>query len=164
MLEQGAKERGKGISSIPIEIQQQILDELNVKAIAIELFDSIEDLKAMVAADPDKWTMSASGDLAVSLDTNITPELANEGTAREIVHRIQSMRKEAGFELTDRIFICYQCSDDLRRVIKEYADYINYETLSDGLTQGIPIGGYIEGCMVNKKEEITLLIGRKEVS
>ena len=75
----------------------------------------------------------------VAIDTTLTPELKDEGTAREVVHRIQNLRRNAGFELTDRITTFYgadQESDELRRVMSDYAPYIQQETLSDQLVEG----------------------------
>jgi isoleucyl-tRNA synthetase len=81
----------------------------------------------------------------VAIDTTLTPDLKDEGTAREVVHRIQNLRRSAGFELTDRITTFYGASqggaealDELRRVMSGYAPYIQQETLSDEVVEGVP--------------------------
>ena len=71
------------------------------------------------------------GRFAVALDTIITPELKAEGLAREVVRRIQQMRKDAGFDLSDRIYTTYRTdSVDLAGVVMQLADSIKQETLS----------------------------------
>src|SRR5262249_17954770 len=57
------------------------------------------------------WLVDSADGLTVALDTSLTPELVNEGLAREFVNRVQNMRKDAGLEVTDRIQIQYETSD-----------------------------------------------------
>jgi isoleucyl-tRNA synthetase len=76
------------------------------------------------------FAVQAEGGVVVALDTHLTPELAVEGQAREIVRRIQTLRKDAGFELTDRIETTYNASGDVARAFEDWADYIKAETLS----------------------------------
>jgi isoleucyl-tRNA synthetase len=69
--------------------------------------------------------------IVVALDTVITPELKAEGLAREVVRQIQQMRKDAGFELSDRIHATYETDDaGLDAAIRQHAEYIQQETLS----------------------------------
>ncbi|KAA3648147.1 MAG: isoleucine--tRNA ligase [Chloroflexi bacterium] len=72
----------------------------------------------------------------VAIDSVLTPELKAEGLAREVVRRIQSMRKDAGFNIEDRITTYYQVDGDLAEVFAEWADYIKQETLSNELVDG----------------------------
>jgi isoleucyl-tRNA synthetase len=69
----------------------------------------------------------------VAVSTVITPELADEGLAREVVRRIQDMRREAGFELSDRITTWFSGDADLERVMASQGDYVRSETLSTQL-------------------------------
>ena len=78
---------------------------------------------------------------AVVVDTSLTPELVDEGLAREIVHRLQTMRRKAGFEIADRIVSYYQDGDDIRRVMGSFRAYICQETLSHELVEGEPPSG-----------------------
>jgi isoleucyl-tRNA synthetase len=83
--------------------------------------------------------------VTVALDTAITPELRAEGLAREIVRRIQAMRKDAGFNIEDRIHTHYQASGELAQVFRDWKDYIQSETLSTQLVSGEPPeGAYVE--------------------
>ncbi|GAB4363896.1 MAG: isoleucine--tRNA ligase [Calditrichia bacterium] len=70
------------------------------------------------------------GDLVIGLDTRITEELETEGIAREFVNRIQNLRKEAGFEVTDRIKIFVDAPQKVANAIQKMADYIKTETLA----------------------------------
>ncbi len=79
---------------------------------------------------------STEGDLTVALVTEITEELLNEGLAREFVNRVQNMRKDAGFEVTDRIYISVDASEQMDKAIKSQTDYIKNETLCVELTFG----------------------------
>jgi isoleucyl-tRNA synthetase len=74
----------------------------------------------------------------VALDGNITPELEAEGIAREVVRRLQTMRRSAGFDIADYITTYYQGDDYIRQVMADFAGYIKQETLSQELVEGVP--------------------------
>ncbi|MGA7161059.1 MAG: isoleucine--tRNA ligase [Bacteroidota bacterium] len=76
------------------------------------------------------WLVETDGGMTVALDTEITPELRNEGFAREFVNRVQNMRKEAGFDVTDRISIYYAGTDVLMGALESMKEYIAHETLA----------------------------------
>ena len=94
----------------------------------------------LVQAEPKpgyQVTNDAQRGIVVALDTIITPELKAEGLAREVVRRIQQMRKDAGFDLSDRIHTTYRTdSVDLAGVMMQLADSIKQETLSLSLLAG----------------------------
>ena len=79
------------------------------------------------------WTVANKGSLTVALDITITPELVAEGNAREFVNRIQKIRKEGGFELTDRVKVTVSEADGLKESLTKYKDYICAEILADEL-------------------------------
>jgi isoleucyl-tRNA synthetase len=83
------------------------------------------------AEDIPGWSVASKGSLTVALDITITEALGQEGAAREFVNRIQNIRKESGFELTDRIFVTAQESPALKPSIIKYNDYICREILAD---------------------------------
>jgi len=66
----------------------------------------------------------------VVLDTNLTPELIQEGYVREVISKIQTMRKDAGFEVTDRIEVCCECNDVLAEAIETHREMIENSTLA----------------------------------
>ncbi|MBV9986630.1 MAG: isoleucine--tRNA ligase [Chitinophagaceae bacterium] len=85
----------------------------------------------IAAEDIPGWSVATKGSLTVALDITITEELRQEGDAREFVNRIQNIRKESGFELTDRIFVTAQESPAIKPSIIKYNDYICREILAD---------------------------------
>ncbi|HLE26693.1 MAG TPA: DUF5915 domain-containing protein, partial [Anaerolineales bacterium] len=91
----------------------------------------------MVTPQPKSgFAVKAEGEYVVALDTVITPELRAEGWAREVVRRIQDLRKTAGFDIADRITTYYLPSEGVKQAIETYADYIKGETLSVRLEMG----------------------------
>jgi isoleucyl-tRNA synthetase len=88
------------------------------------------------------FAVAEDGGYLVALDTTLTEDLLREGLAREVVRRVQSLRKDADFELNDRITLRYQASDKLAQAIKQFADYISGETLSESLEVGEPNEGF----------------------
>jgi len=74
--------------------------------------------------------------IIVAVDITLTPELAREGLARDLVRRIQTLRKEADFQLDDRIAVYYDADDELNAVVDEWAGYIQAETLSLEMVPG----------------------------
>lgn len=77
------------------------------------------------------WSVETEDGLSVALDTELTPELVKEGLAREFVNRIQNMRKEADFDVVDRITIGFEGSDKLEEAVDSMEDYIKSETLAE---------------------------------
>jgi isoleucyl-tRNA synthetase len=87
----------------------------------------------ITSEDIPGWTVANKGSLTVALDITVTPELENEGNAREFVNRIQKIRKESGFELTDRITVKVAASNGLKNSLAQFNDYICAEILADKL-------------------------------
>jgi isoleucyl-tRNA synthetase len=79
------------------------------------------------------WTVANKGPLTVALDITITPELEHEGNAREFINRIQKIRKESGFELTDRVEVKVAATNGLKNSLAQFNDYICAEILADKL-------------------------------
>ncbi|MFQ5613940.1 MAG: isoleucine--tRNA ligase [Anaerolineae bacterium] len=95
--------------------------------------------------------------VTVAVDTAITPELAAEGLAREIVRRVQNMRKEAGFNIEDRITIYYQAEGTVHHVMEDWGSYIKAETLATAIEHRL-----IPEKAFQKKEELdggTVMLG-----
>jgi len=113
----------------------------------------------IVAEDIPGWSVASKGSLTVALDITLSDELKMEGEAREFVNRIQNIRKESGFELTDRIFVAVQEAPQLKPSIIKYNDYICREILADNIdwvpdTQNgteIEINDILLKVVVNKK-------------
>ena len=79
------------------------------------------------------WTVANKGSLTVALDINVTPELVQEGDAREFVNRIQKIRKDNGFDVTDRIEVIVSANNGIGKSLAKYNDYICAEILADKL-------------------------------
>jgi isoleucyl-tRNA synthetase len=96
----------------------------------------------------------------VIVSTELTPALLQEGLAREIVHRIQNLRKDAGFEIADRIRTYYAGDAEIAAVMQAHADYIKQETLSVELVAGeAPAGAHPESADLDGRK-ITLAVVR----
>jgi isoleucyl-tRNA synthetase len=87
----------------------------------------------ITSEDIPGWLVATKGLLTVALDVTITPELEHEGNAREFVNRIQKIRKDSGFELTDRIEVGVMAENGLKNSLAQFKDYICAEILADKL-------------------------------
>ena len=97
----------------------------------------------------------------VAVPTEISSELQAEGMAREVVHRLQVMRRSAGFDIADYIDTYYQGDDYIRQVMTDFADYIKQETLSRRLIEDVPQeGAYTESHKLGDRE---VLLGVKRL-
>ena len=107
--------------------QNQAFDiEINGEIITLQLSD-VE----ITSKDIEGWLVATSGPLTVALDITITEDLKEEGTARELVNRIQNLRKDSGLELTDRIVVSLLSNKHIVNAVNSNIDYIKTETLSD---------------------------------
>ena len=132
-------------------LKPQILEELNVKGLE---FKSVSEITRL---DVDSYEVSgleldkgqelqaptSGGVYYVAVPKKISPELQAEGLAREIVHRLQIMRRSAGFDIADYIVIYYQGDTYMKGVVEneDLAAYIKQETLSRELVEGVPQEG-----------------------
>jgi len=88
------------------------------------------------------WLVESENGLTVALDTTITDELLEEGLAREFINRVQRMRKDAGFDVVDRIGVRYRASEKLSRALGRFGDMIKMETLALSLSPEFSPGDY----------------------
>jgi isoleucyl-tRNA synthetase len=134
-------------------LTSQVLEELNVKA--IEFAESADEL------GNQGCILCTEGGLSVGVSKDIPPELLAEGLAREIVHRLQTMRRSAGFEIADYITTYYQGDSYIRQVMTAFADYVRQETLSRQLEEvESPEGAYNE---THKLSGHTIELGVKKL-
>lgn len=87
----------------------------------------------ITSEDIPGWLVATKGPLTVALDVTITPELEHEGNAREFVNRIQKIRKDSGFELTDRIIVKVSAANSIKESLAQFNNYICAEILADKL-------------------------------
>ena len=76
------------------------------------------------------WTVTTQDNMTVALDITITPELFEEGLAREIINRVQNMRKDSGLEVTDKIILTIEKNNDIMKPVERFGEYICSETLA----------------------------------
>ncbi len=96
------------------------------------IYINVEDVEISTNEIPG-FEVAVKGPLTVALDLILTSELENEGFAREFINRIQNIRKESGFELTDRILVNVQEKGNVQNIITEYNEYICTEILAEKL-------------------------------
>jgi len=140
LVQVGSRQDREGLK----QVMPQVLDELNVKN--VELVESVAELNT------EDYEVSTEGGHSVAIPTEISPELQAEGMAREVVHRLQIMRRSAGFDIADYITTYYQGDAYTRQIMADFANYIKQETLTRELVEGVPeegaftanykIGGY----------------------
>ena len=112
----------------------------------------------LISSESAEGFVSASDDgMTVVLDVHLTPELIDEGMTREIVSKIQTMRKEAGFEVTDRIEIGYAADGDAKRVLEQYKGEITSAVLAGEMKEGVILGGFTRELDVNG-DKVTLSV------
>ncbi len=107
-----------------------------------------EDLLITEEAEPG-YVTNTNGGVTVVLDTNLTPELIEEGFVRELISKIQTMRKEAGFEVMDRISVGYSGNDRIREIFEKSSGIISGEILADSITEGDIPEGYQKEWNIN---------------
>lgn len=88
------------------------------------------------------YALAEEAGYLVALDTTLTDELIMEGLAREVVRRVQTARKDADYDIADRIVLKYTASPRLQQAIERFADYIRAETLTERIEQGEPTNGF----------------------
>ena len=106
------------------------------EAVTIEVAD-VE----IFCEDIPGWTVANEGSLTVALDITVTDALRVEGTARELVKRIQNLRKEKNFEITDRIAVTLSHAEQTDKAVAEYRDYICGQVLANSLTVADKVDG-----------------------
>ena len=130
---------GKDMKLIASKIQE--FDQQSIKILEqtgsfdVEINDKIITLGTddveISSQDIEGWLVANTGALTVALDVTITPELKKEGIARELVNRIQNIRKDSGLEVTDKIEIVFQENETIQDAIATNETYIKNETLTE---------------------------------
>lgn len=130
----------KALANAVQEMGQERIAELEkegVLKVELDEGNKVELSRDEVEISTDEvpgWTMATEGSVTVALDLQIDEGLREEGIARELVNRVQNLRKEQGFEVTDRIRINMQPQEVLSSVIEEFGDQIKQETLADSIS------------------------------
>ncbi len=128
---------------------------LDIDGNKVELTE--EDL-LIETAQTEGYVTETDGNTSVVLDTNLTPALIEEGFVREIISKVQTMRKEAGFEVMDKICIYVKDNEKIAEIIKNHEEEIKAEVLAEKLVLG-ETDGYVKDWNINK-EQVTLGVTR----
>ena len=153
---------GKDMGLISKEIQSFTPDQINELdrqgALNITIAGnivtlSLEDVE-ITSQDIEGWLVANANGITVALDITISEELKKEGIARELVNRIQNLRKEAGFDVTDKIKVSVQKNDKINQAILDNQEYIKSETL----TAELVLEDRIENGTIIEFDDITTMI------
>ena len=128
---------------------------LDIDGNRVELAE--EDL-LIETAQSEGYVTETDGETSVVLDTNLTPELIQEGFVREIISKVQTMRKEAGFEVMDKIIVYAKDNDKIMDIMKANQDEIKREVLAENIVLG-EAEGYTKEWNINK-EAVTLGVSK----
>ena len=128
---------------------------LDIDGNSVELAE--EDL-LIETAQSEGYVTETDGETSVVLDTNLTPELIQEGFVREIISKVQTMRKEAGFEVMDKILVYAKDNDKIMDIMKANQDEIKREVLAENIILG-EAEGYTKEWNINK-EAVTLGVSK----
>ncbi|MFZ0456701.1 MAG: isoleucine--tRNA ligase [Ignavibacteriaceae bacterium] len=138
---------GKKVNQVANTIKSFSSKDINElesgKAVVFNINDeeikiSKEDVE-IIGSEITGWVVESEEDVTVAIDTELTKELIAEGLAREFVNRIQNMRKDAGFDVTDRIEIKYTGSKELIDAVNSFHGYISNETLAENLSTKVEL-------------------------
>ncbi len=113
---------------------------------------SVSDVD-IISEDIPGWLMANEGNITVALDITVTPELLNEGIAREIVNRVQNIRKDRQYDITDKIDIVIESTEFTDSAVKEFADYISKQVLANSLVIGEICGESEENATLDIDEQ-----------
>ena len=130
---------------------------LDIDGNKVELTE--EDL-LIETAQTEGYVTESDGDTSVVLDTNLTEELLEEGFVREIISKVQTMRKEAGFEVMDKIRIFVKDNEKIMNLMNSHAEEIKAEVLAQDIVLG-EMDGYTKEWSINK-EQVTLGVSKIE--
>lgn len=130
MMKQVA-EQLKALDNITInQLEREGVITLDIDGVPATI--NIDDVE-VYSEDIPGWLVANEGSVTIALDVTITPELRREGIAREIVNRVQNIRKERDFNITDRISLTIAPTEQTDDAVKEYADYISRQVLASAL-------------------------------
>lgn len=115
-----------------IEFENNGFTKINIDGEQLEI--SLEDVDVF-SEDIPGWLVANEGTLTVALDVTVTPELKNEGLARELVNRIQNVRKTRGYDITDRIALQFESSPELEGTLRDFSGMIASQVLASAITE-----------------------------
>ena len=129
----------KGVAAQMDALSQEQIAELETNGtIAIQVEDQTLTVEIVdvdiISEDIPGWLVSNEGSLTVALEVELTDELKQEGMAREIINRVQNIRKDSGLEITDRISITLSPNTEIQQAVESFGDYIKTQVLADSIS------------------------------
>lgn len=150
----------KGVASVMDALSQEDIAAFEKNGnitISVDGTEAVVDLADVdiISEDIPGWLVSNDGNLTVALEVELTDELKNEGVARELINRIQNLRKDGGLEITDRIDIILSSDERIKCAVDVFADYIKTQVLADSISLADNDGPEVEfdGIRTNIKIE-----------
>jgi isoleucyl-tRNA synthetase len=148
---------GKSIDRVAGWIKGMNSDEIQTLVTVGRMKKEIDGLNFEITTDDvdiqrierENWTVACEEQLGVAIEITLSQELENEGLVRELIHKIQLMRKEADFNLTDRIKIVFEAEAKLKEAIKKNLDYLKSETLASEVAEGSAAGNVVKDLNIN---------------
>ncbi len=131
-------------AAVKVKNNRKVKLEIDGRHVELEPEEILVDIKSREGIE-----VETDGEFTVGLSTGINGELKREGFSRELVHQIQNLRKEAGFEIENKIDMAIEAPEDERKIIKKYAGYIEKETLTENILDGFSADMYIKDVKVN---------------
>ena len=114
---------------------------------------NIDDFE-ISSKDIEGWLVANEGNITVALDITIDDTLRNEGIARELVSKVQNLRKSSGFEVTDRINLAFNGDDAIKNAIMKNLEYVKSETLSSNIQFNVESDGGLDVILDKLKTKI----------
>jgi isoleucyl-tRNA synthetase len=139
----------KGINNAIMALDQEEIQKFENEAKYTVVVDGedividIEDVE-IISEDIPGWLVANEGSLTVALEVELTDELRREGMARELINRIQNLRKENGLEITDRINVTLSEHEQSNAAVESFNDYICGQVLADSITIAVNDGEEVE--------------------
>jgi isoleucyl-tRNA synthetase len=124
----------KAVAAAVAEMTQEQIAELETNGkLQLGSYEILAEDVEIISEDIPGWLVGNEGNLTVALDITLTDELRNEGMARELVNRIQNIRKKSGLEITDHIHVCIEPNEASTKAVEAFGDYIARQVLADSL-------------------------------
>ena len=150
----------KGIAAQMAELSQEDIEKLETSGsleLTVEGQQAVVDVAdvEIISEDIPGWLVSNEGNLTVALEVELTDELRREGMARELINRIQNLRKDAGLEITDRISVVVEPNEETDAAIASFNEYICAQVLADEIKIAPNDGAEVEFDEFNLNIQIT---------
>ena len=135
----------KGVAAAMSELSQEQIAELEQKGMmTLSVEDQVLTVEAadveIISEDIPGWLVANEGNLTVALEVELTDELRSEGMARELINRIQNIRKDSGLEITDRIAVSITPQPDVEKALDGYEEYIKAQVLANDIKAAVNDG------------------------